>query len=90
MRSVIESAARDSFISGMHLASLVAAAVLLLAAFGVIRWLPARAHDDVRAQPGPPVGERRRRRRPPAPAGDRRGRDRGAGGGPGRRAPLGV
>lgn len=51
LRSLIESAARDSFISGMHVASLVAAGVLALATFGVIRWLPARAPDDERAHP---------------------------------------
>ncbi len=53
IRPVIEAAARESFLSGMHLASLVAAGILFVAALGVIRWLPARAHDDERAHPRP-------------------------------------
>ncbi|HEY3143267.1 MAG TPA: MFS transporter [Acidimicrobiales bacterium] len=35
--------ARDSFLSGMHLAVLVAAAIMAIAAVGVYLWLPARA-----------------------------------------------
>jgi EmrB/QacA subfamily drug resistance transporter len=42
----ILSAARASFVSGLHLAVVVAAAVIALAAVGVITWLPARARDD--------------------------------------------
>jgi EmrB/QacA subfamily drug resistance transporter len=41
----IISAAHQSFIGGMHLASLVAAIIVLIAAAGVLRWLPARAID---------------------------------------------
>ena len=55
IRPVIEAAARESFLSGMHLASLVAAGILLIAAIGVSRWLPARAHDDERAHPDRPA-----------------------------------
>jgi hypothetical protein len=36
-----------AFLSGMHLAMLAAAAVVGIAMFAVLRWLPARAHDEV-------------------------------------------
>lgn len=49
VRPVIEAAARESFVSGMHLAALVAATILLLATVAVLIWLPAWAADDVRA-----------------------------------------
>ncbi len=48
LQPVIVSAAKASFVSGLHVASLVAASVLLLAVAGVAKWLPARAHDDER------------------------------------------
>src|SRR4051812_48629458 len=41
----IASAAKDSFVGGLHLIGLVAAAVTLLAAIGVALFLPARASD---------------------------------------------
>jgi EmrB/QacA subfamily drug resistance transporter len=44
-RSQILTAAHQSFIGGLHLASVVAACVVLVAAAGVVRWLPARATD---------------------------------------------
>jgi EmrB/QacA subfamily drug resistance transporter len=39
----IVTVARDSFMSGMHLAVFVAAGIVALAAVGVFKWLPARA-----------------------------------------------
>ena len=57
LRPVIESAARESFVSGMHLASVVAAGILLIAALSVLKWLPARAPDDDRSGPTPPTPE---------------------------------
>jgi hypothetical protein len=39
----IVAVARDSFMAGMHLAVLVAAGIVALAAVGVFKWLPARA-----------------------------------------------
>lgn len=59
VRPLIESAARESFVSGMHLASIVAAGILFVAALSVVKWLPARALDDERsimAPPGEPIG----------------------------------
>jgi EmrB/QacA subfamily drug resistance transporter len=44
-RAQIISAAHQSFIGGLHLASVVAAVIVLVAAAGVLRWLPARAVD---------------------------------------------
>ena len=41
----IATAAKDSFVGGLHLIGLVAAAVTLLAAIGVAVFLPARASD---------------------------------------------
>jgi EmrB/QacA subfamily drug resistance transporter len=45
VREQVISAAHQSFIGGLHLASIVAAAIVLIAAAGVIKWLPARAVD---------------------------------------------
>ena len=39
-------AAQHSFVSGMHLAAVLAAIIILTAAAGVLRWLPARAHPE--------------------------------------------
>jgi len=44
--STIDAAAKASFVSGMHVASVVAAGILFVATFGVAKWLPARAVDD--------------------------------------------
>jgi Na+/melibiose symporter-like transporter len=57
----IIAAANDSFVSGMHLAFTIGAAVTLLAAVGVALFLPTRAHDHdygvAAAEPEPvPVG----------------------------------
>jgi EmrB/QacA subfamily drug resistance transporter len=46
--ATIGSIARHSFVTAFHVASLVGAVVLVLAAIGVFRWLPARASDDAR------------------------------------------
>ncbi len=51
--ATITSLARNSFVVSFHVAALVGAAVLLLAAVGVFAWLPARAPDDPRP-PRPP------------------------------------
>ena len=42
----IVTAAHTSFVSGMHMAATVAAIVIVIAAAGVLAWLPARARDD--------------------------------------------
>jgi EmrB/QacA subfamily drug resistance transporter len=42
----IIAAAKASFVSGMHTSSILAAGIVLLAAVGVVIWLPARARDD--------------------------------------------
>ena len=47
VRTEIISAAHQSFIGGLHLASVVAAAIVLIAVAGVVIWLPARAADEV-------------------------------------------
>jgi len=55
----IVSVAQDAFMSGMHVAVLVAAGITLRATAGVFLWLPARAPapDIPAAQPGAvPVG----------------------------------
>jgi EmrB/QacA subfamily drug resistance transporter len=63
-RTQILAAAHQSFISGMHLAAVVAALIVLLAVAGVIAWLPARAidrsEDALAPEPSPPS--------PPVPA----------------------
>jgi EmrB/QacA subfamily drug resistance transporter len=46
----IESAAKAAFVSGFHLAAVVAAIVILIAAAAVVIWLPARA---TREEPAP-------------------------------------
>jgi EmrB/QacA subfamily drug resistance transporter len=53
VRNQIISAAHQSFIGGLHLASVVAAVVVVIAIAGVVIWLPARAVDEV----GEPVGD---------------------------------
>ena len=40
------AAAQSSFVSGMHVAVVVGAAIIVLGALGVLRWLPARVTDD--------------------------------------------
>ncbi len=52
-RAQIISAAHQSFISGLHLASIVAAAIVLIAVVGVVVWLPARAIDQSEDAPLP-------------------------------------
>jgi Na+/melibiose symporter-like transporter len=50
----ITDAARTSFVHGMHAAVLVAAAIAVIGAVGVLLWLPARARthpDDVETPP---------------------------------------
>ncbi len=41
----IQTVAKDAFMSGMHLALLVAAGIMIVAAVGVFLWLPARAPE---------------------------------------------
>ena len=48
---VLQSA-KSAFVSGMHVSVLVAAAVTVVAAAGVAKWLPARAPDDPRSPGG--------------------------------------
>ncbi len=54
-RDQIVPAAHQSFIGGMHLASIIAALVVLVAAAGVVIWLPARAVDQDQGEGGPPA-----------------------------------
>ena len=54
-RAQIISAAHESFIGGLHLASVIAAGIVLVAVAGVVIWLPARAvvvDDEGRPRPG--------------------------------------
>jgi EmrB/QacA subfamily drug resistance transporter len=51
----IADAARDSFVGGLHIIGLAAAGVTLLAAIGVVLFLPARARDREQLAPTPPV-----------------------------------
>jgi EmrB/QacA subfamily drug resistance transporter len=51
-RPTISSIALHSFMVSFHLAALVGSAVILVAAVGVFKWLPARASDDVRPAHG--------------------------------------
>jgi EmrB/QacA subfamily drug resistance transporter len=46
IRTEVVTAAHHSFIGGLHLASLIAAAIVLIAVVGVVVWLPARAVDE--------------------------------------------
>ena len=46
-RAQIVGAANDSFVSGLHIIGVVAAVITLLAAVGVLIFLPARARDEV-------------------------------------------
>jgi EmrB/QacA subfamily drug resistance transporter len=41
----IQTVAKDAFMSGMHLALVVAAGIMIVAAVGVFLWLPARAPE---------------------------------------------
>jgi hypothetical protein len=46
LKQTITTIARQSFVTSFHLASLVGAVVILLAAAAVFVWLPARATDE--------------------------------------------
>jgi EmrB/QacA subfamily drug resistance transporter len=46
VRDQIVTAAQSSFVSAMHVAVVVGTAILVLGVFIVVKWLPARAHDD--------------------------------------------
>jgi Na+/melibiose symporter-like transporter len=43
IRAEVINAAHQSFIGGLHLASVVAAGIVMVAVAGVLKWLPARA-----------------------------------------------
>jgi EmrB/QacA subfamily drug resistance transporter len=45
--ATIETLAKHSFVESFHVTSVVGAAVILLAALGVFRWLPARSRDEI-------------------------------------------
>jgi hypothetical protein len=49
----LASAAKDSFVSGLHVIGFVAAGVTLIAAIGVALFLPARAIDETADVPAP-------------------------------------
>jgi hypothetical protein len=51
------SVARNSYVSAFHLACLLGAAVMVIAAAGVLRWLPAWAADDERRLGAAPPAE---------------------------------
>jgi EmrB/QacA subfamily drug resistance transporter len=53
----IANAARESFVSGLHIIGIAAASVTLLAVIGVVLFLPARAIDDEVAVPVEPDPE---------------------------------
>jgi MFS family permease len=55
-RTVALTESHGAFLSGMHLAMLAAAGVVGVAMVAVLRWLPARAHDDVEAISHPALG----------------------------------
>ncbi len=57
-RAQIVAAANDSFVSGLHIVALVAAGITLLAAVGVLIFLPARARDEVDVAPPRPSSSR--------------------------------
>ena len=50
----IVSAAQQSFVSGLHVAVVVGAAVIVVGALAVLRWLPARASDATTVPSAPP------------------------------------
>jgi hypothetical protein len=50
----IVSAAQQSFVSGLHVAVVVGAAVIVVGALAVLRWLPARATDASVTSASPP------------------------------------
>jgi DHA2 family multidrug resistance protein-like MFS transporter len=52
-RAQIVGAANDSFVSGLHIIGVVAAVITLLAAVGVLIFLPARARDDAEVNATP-------------------------------------
>ncbi len=56
-RAEIISAAHQSFVGGLHLASIVAALIVMVAVAGVVIWLPARATDEDEAPPAEGRGE---------------------------------
>jgi EmrB/QacA subfamily drug resistance transporter len=61
LRTEVVTAAHHSFIGGLHLASLIAAAIVMIAVVGVLVWLPARAVDEqeesaIAAREREPVG----------------------------------
>jgi Na+/melibiose symporter-like transporter len=60
LSSQIASAAKESFVSGLHIIGVAAAGISLIAVIGVLLFLPARARDDEPApgdaQEGVPVG----------------------------------
>ena len=51
----IANAAKTSFVSGFHLAAVVAAVIILVAATAVMLWLPARATREEEAPVAAPV-----------------------------------
>ncbi len=51
-REAIVSAANTAFVDGMHVTVVAAAVVIVIAAIGVLRWLPARGHDHVDLRTG--------------------------------------
>ena len=53
-RTQIISAAHESFIGGLHLASVVAAVIVLVAVAGVLIWLPAMS-ATTRVEPTMPA-----------------------------------
>jgi EmrB/QacA subfamily drug resistance transporter len=57
VRAQIEAAARSSFVSGMHTSLLIAAVIVVIGAFAVLRFLPARTGlIDADGRPPTPVG----------------------------------
>ncbi len=56
-RTQIVDAAHQAFVGGLHLASVVAAIVVLIAVIGVLIWLPSRAPDEVEEIDKPAVAD---------------------------------
>ena len=56
----IADASKDAFVHGLHTSVLLAAGVILVAAVGVLLWLPARHRDEAEAvetvEDGAPAG----------------------------------